>query len=184
LLLNEGGWWSDMDVVWIKSISSFELENNFDLGVCWRNGYHNSGIMYSKPNTVFYNIIFNTLKTTFNQGDYQSAGPMLLNNLFPGIEFIEKTQKDVKVFNFELHNFAPLDSLHFPLLYQNGDEKSILNNDVYGIHWYNGGSDSGKFVNLFDLDKISKSDILIYKIINSAISFEYLKSCVTNERTH
>jgi mannosyltransferase OCH1-like enzyme len=178
LLLNEGGWWSDMDVVWVKNISSFNLENNYDVGVCWRNGYHNSGIMYSRPNTNFYNIIFNNLKSSFNQGSYQSAGPMLLNNLFPGIEHIQRTEQNFKVFNFELHNFAPLDSLNFPLLYKNGNESNVLRNDVYGVHWYNGGPDSGIFTNSFDVNEIPTSNILIYKIINSTIGFDFVQNSI------
>tara|TARA_R100000234_G_C4998059_1_gene178928 strand:- start:1448 stop:2299 length:852 start_codon:yes stop_codon:yes gene_type:complete len=178
LLLKKGGWWSDMDVIWAKSISSFNLEEEYDLGVCWRNGYHNSGIMFSRPDTNFYSIVFDNLKKHFTKNSYQSAGPSLLNRVFPGIEKIKSTEEGLRVFNFELHNFAPLDSNHFPLLYQPGNENDVLTNDVYGVHWYNGGTQSGNFVNKFKQEHISNSEILMYKIINRAIGHEMVYELV------
>jgi hypothetical protein len=178
LLFNEGGWWSDMDVIWVKSISEFKLEGNYDLGVCLRNGYHSSGIMYSRSKTNFYNIIFNNLKYFFNVKHYQSAGPMILNKIFPTIGHIEKSEQNIKVFNFELHNFAPLDSVKFPLLYNIDNNIDILTDDVYGVHWYNGGSSSGEFLNVFNIDDIKNSEILIYKILNSKVGYEEIKKCV------
>jgi hypothetical protein len=180
LLLNEGGWWSDMDIVWIKSISEFQLEGNFDLGVCWRNGYHGSGIMYSRPNTNFYKIIFDNLKRSFSPSDYQSVGPNILNRLFPGINHIENTEENIKVHNFELYNFAPWDSNSFPLLYQNGIYEDVITDEVYGIHWYNGGSSSGVFLNSFNIDDIKNSEIIIYKIINSMVGIDEILTYVNN----
>jgi mannosyltransferase OCH1-like enzyme len=184
LLLNEGGWWSDMDIVWVRSISSFMLEDNFDLGVCWRNGYHNSGVMYSRPNTIFYNTVYNELKTSFSNKNYQSAGPSLLNQLFPGIEVIEKTEQNINVYNFAMENFAPLDSLAFHLLYKEGNEKLIMKDNVYGVHWYNGGSESGNFVNSFNAEEIANSPILMYKLLNSTIGSERINSLIKNEKTN
>lgn len=175
LLLNEGGWWSDMDVIWVKSISEFQLEENYDLGICLRNGYHSSGILYSKPNTNFYKKIFEEIKNNFCKSDYQSAGPGLLNLLFPNIESIQISQENIKVFNFELYNFYPLDSINYHLLYEVGSDQEILTNGVYGVHWYNGGTVSGNFINNFNLLDIKNSNILIYKIINSKIGFEEIE---------
>jgi len=180
LMFNEGGWWSDMDVIWLKSISLMGLENNYDLGVCWRNGHHSSGVMFSRPKTVFYENIFNSLRAYFSSSFYQSAGPSLLNNLYSGIESIENSELGIKVYNFELFNFYPILYNELNLLYNQSNGIDRITDNVYGIHWYNGDTLSANFLNLFNVDSIGTSELTIYKILNTILGCDTIKKIINN----
>lgn len=178
LLLNEGGWWSDMDVLWIKNIEEMNIEESVDLGVCFQNGHHSSGIMFSRPKTQFYTRIWEQISGRFNTNDYQSGGPNLLNNLFPNFQSVVESDTGINVVNFKLENFYPIYYTELSTFYNGVYVDNILTEDTYAIHWYNGNNMSGDFVNAFNMDSLETSDLFVYKIIRDKIGIDTITNYI------
>jgi hypothetical protein len=152
VLGSEGGFWSDMDIVWIKPLSemfsgklygcSFVEEIDFaTVFKCW-----STGAMASVKECSFFKEVFETAKKERSDKEYQSVGPLAFKksglpedviNRFPGIKFMDI---DYDVF--------------YPVPWNNVGEiffnaLASLPSNCAAIHWFAGSVEAANFMNNF-----------------------------------
>lgn len=169
ILFKYGGMWSDFDVIWIKPMS--HLNNVLHIGkvfisdmgahVTYRNtteGHHNIGILLTSPEHDMYkNIIDIATDIQVNPSNYpnlydlknkkyyhQSFGVSLWSTIYPDLKYVINKYNDVVGLYYE--TFAPYPINNIELLY-NTIDLSVLNDNVIGIHWFNGHALSKDYVN-------------------------------------
>lgn len=162
LMYKKSGLWSDMDILWIKSMDNLynNTLKNIDVTFCHARGYHCSGVVYThKKNTSVYKDIFEYVQENYNPGLYQGVGPDALNKLCGPIEKIKEKWPSVNIFNFELDLFVPYWSDEIDLLYSNLDENDKITPNTLGIHWFGGHKDSAPVIDSLAEADITNTDI-------------------------
>jgi len=160
LLYNEGGVWSDFDVVWLKPMSYLsEIAGRDDFGgtICtFMGAFYNISILVSAPQHPFYKLLIdecNTIQDTFEgKPDHQEYGTAMWNRMFPDLtgESLLKDYPDLV--NLEYATFFPYSIYNMPALY-NRIDFSVLNDKVMCVHWFNGHELSKQYVNNNGLDR-------------------------------
>ena len=149
LLSTEGGLWSDMDIVYFKSMNSLSFntpENaHLDTGVCICEYGHSIGFMLASNNNLYYKYLWDRAKYVWNDTNYQCIGSMLSGRFFPTMEAIQKTLPTINAINIPMDAVYAYDALHIPHIYKDGD-MSRFTNDSIGLHWYAGHNFAGDFL--------------------------------------
>jgi hypothetical protein len=163
ILYKHGGVWSDFDVIWLKPLShinNIQIVGNVpiqEMGAMvtlfnTTTGHHNIGVLLSVENHPFYKTLID--KTVFIQnnmtGDdksfgHQEFGSEMWGNMYPDLESITNNFPDVVGFKYE--TFAPYSIFEIGKLYLETDLSPIENNNVIGVHWFNGHSLSKEYIN-------------------------------------
>jgi len=171
LLYNIGGGWSDMDILYIKSLNEISLRQSMLRGLMKSTNtvivfheYHSIGFYLTKPKTGLFKDIFENAKTFFDPHYYQSIGSCLLNRMFPETNTILEKYPDLKISNLHMDIIYPYDSTKVNLLFNTLDD-SLISSRTVGIHWYNGSDISKEFNNsLQKRDNVLTELIKKYKI--------------------
>ena len=152
LLFSRGGVWSDMDVLYYKSINYISVNNleNKDKEVFVKYKDINSkeigidghaiGFLMGAQNNLFFKELFNLAKIKYNPNGYQIIGPDLLNENYPVDDELKNE------YNLECITKEDIYSLdhNTPSLFQNFEDNDFDNYYVkksFGIHWYGGHLD-------------------------------------------
>lgn len=140
LMYANGGLWSDMDVIWLQPVETIGLQGiDITLNV---HEWHSSGIMYSVgENNSFYKNILLHLKQHFDSLSYQSAGPDILNRLYPSFSVACDMHKDLNFLNVEYNKFYPYKPDEIHNLYTKGGQDNIDKSTVC-VHWFGGSPKS------------------------------------------
>lgn len=170
LLYEFGGWWSDMDVIWLKPLHQLAIEDTYDLTVCLHREHHSNGIVYAAPKSFFYRNILTTALRAYNGAHYQCIGPALMNKLYPTVPSITRAHPNLRVKNFELKNFMYSLDVSLDMKFYEEFVEGTLDDDVYAVHWYGGFQDSGKFKNQFDITQVGVSNLFVYKTLESCVT--------------
>lgn len=149
LLSKYGGLWSDMDIIYLKPIDDIVVRNandeiitDFDIIIQYnsQHRYYPIGFFMSKPDVNFFNNLHKHANKFLNVNDYQCVGSTLVGSLHPSIQTID----NVGLTRFsDLYPFLPVPSELSKLFYQD----TILDDSVFGIHWYNGAEMSRQYIN-------------------------------------
>lgn len=163
ILYEQGGVWSDFDVIWLKSmshISSVKTYGNVPVNemgamVTFFNknkGHHNIGILLSVKEHPFYKTLIDKTITIQNNHTgtdrgfgHQSFGSAMWGELYPNLFTITSQFNDVLGFRYE--TFAPYSIFNIEQLYLENDITPITDNNVVGLHWFNGHSLSKEYIN-------------------------------------
>lgn len=148
LLSTIGGGWSDMDILYLKSIEEINNNIKFDTLICHGEHGHIIGFLLSKPNNPFFKKIFDSIKTSFNKKDYQSIGSKILNELYPTIESIWEQKLDIQLSNMSMNVFYPINHMNIEKYFKFISIDDIKN-DTVGVHWYNGSKIAKDFNNTY-----------------------------------
>lgn len=154
-LHEEGGIYSDLDILYFKPIDDFYdilQSKGYDTGIC-HTDYLSIGLLASKKGNQFYKDIFINGVKTFRNTQYQNAGVINIYNLYSGFGYSEvfdemKRRYALNFYNipFELIYFLDAKSIELamntPFGIEDFPEKSI------GYHWYAGHPTSQKYNNL------------------------------------
>lgn len=144
-LYEHGGMWFDFDVLFIKPIPNYLFENK-DF---YYFTYHNTiptGLLLSKPNTLYLNVLFNqTLEILKNHNitSYQVIGPDIwADNIYKNPLYLENSEclDNILVYAY--------DCVNYHLLYES--TYNLFNENSFACHWYNGGTHTKKFINKFN----------------------------------
>jgi len=149
LLYSRGGVWSDMDVLYFKSINEISINttnnSNKDIFLKYKvpsyteigvNG-HAIGFLAGSKNNKFWEEVFNLAREKYSPEAYQVVGPRLLNDHYP-------VDNNLKLkYNLECISKSDIYCLDHDedALFVNYDEKSHGHNitkNTIGIHWYGG----------------------------------------------
>ena len=188
-LYEDGGVWSDFDVIWlkpIKHINDIEHVNKIDqigMTVCFNKdsfGHHSIGILISEKNHLFYKHLIE--QADIVQKKYKNLQILPYKNQkqqlfrkeqhFPhqsfGVVLWEKLGSNLIEFlnnydsclGIKYSTFYPYSIYDLKKLYLEED-MSVINKDVLCVHWFNGHELSKEYINnrLFN-KKCSMSTII------------------------
>lgn len=163
-LYEHGGVWFDMDILFIKPFpqSLFSLDSDMILFT-----YQNAiptGFIAGVPKCEFITKIYNSalnIVQTNQLDDYQKIGPNLWRS-----EYNNSNRQKLYFLNTECI---------YPFVWNNIDELFTSTNEknikdcTFGIHWYNGGCCTKKFINEFDSTNINTERSLFDKLIKQVL---------------
>jgi len=144
LLTEYGGVWSDMDILYFRSINCLKvnaLDNkDKETFVCISPKYgHSNGFFMAAKESVFFRRM--TGMADINNSEYQCAGPNSCNKYFPTIETINAISPAMDI---GMEAVYPLDGNSISKIYNMGTIKFSLHS--IGLHWYAGHQSAGLFL--------------------------------------
>lgn len=172
LLSKEGGLWSDMDIVYFKSMNnlSINIKSNKDLAgsisyetpPVWSK--HFIGFLLSAPNNEYYTCIWKKAKESYEPKDYQSIGVNILNKFSPSD--INKKYPLLKLLNIPIEEMYFYCAHDLEKIYDKDmtDFNAIVNKGI-ALHWYGGCEQAASFVNKVTENNYGSFDIVLAKII-------------------
>jgi len=163
LLAEEGGVWSDIDILYTKPLSHLatQVDNpeEEDMCIVFDGHHHIIGFYASAPKNPFFGACFNSVKNHFHPSRYQSVGSTMLNSMFPNLDRIKTIWPDLNFTNLSMKTLYAYTPEKLPVLYNELDE-SLMDNTTLGIHWYNGDDMTKDFLNNFE-ENYTKDTTLI-----------------------
>jgi mannosyltransferase OCH1-like enzyme len=145
LLARYGGVWSDMDIIYFKSIENLfansQKNENKDTFVCISHYGHSAGFMMSAPGSKYFKRLEQMTKTEFDPAGYQSIGPTMFTKYFPTIQSINKLSPAVNIGMDAVysHDAMKIESII------DGTKASFTKYSI-GLHWYAGHPQWGEFI--------------------------------------
>jgi SAM-dependent methyltransferase len=173
ILKLHGGVYSDFDIMYVDNIEKYFLNNKQTI-VFDRIG--NNGYQYC-PNAFFIaNKNCEYIKFIIDkQINYVKIGAKGYNNVGPQIvrevtllPKYKNQRKNIKIMNSMC--YLPLEYNELSCLYNQMDFKN--KEPYFGIHWFNGASESRDYIDNFDIDNFSikcKMDLLVNDYIEDII---------------
>lgn len=161
LLANKGGFYADMDILFIRSINElYEQSKSNDIGICFTE-YYSIGFMFSNGDNNFFKDVYKECLNNFDSSEYQGAGVYSLSK-WPHIGSIE--QRYGKVYNIPFNLFYKYDSGMVYKIYDLNNSYE-LDEECIGLHWYAGHPLSQVYNNEVNADNYKQFDNLISKTI-------------------
>ena len=161
-LYEHGGIWFDMDVLFIKPIPDFFFQEDIEAFIFIYSRTIPTGFLASIPKSKYLENLYNISLRIIKNKEltvYQKIGPDLWNQEYKKLG--RKTIKNIKILN---------NNLVYPFLWNQLNNlfqktNSILPENTFGIHWYNGAAVTKEFINQFDINNINPEKSLIYNLI-------------------
>jgi len=151
LLSTTGGFWSDMDIIYLKPMLSLVLntpENaHLDTLVCIGSRLHSVAFMGTSPANEYAQYTFKKAQRRFQPGVYQAIGVKIVNDEFPAMKFIKKKFPNLHVGNIPMDVVYPYDTGTFEEIFESEDVCRITKNSI-GLHWYAGHKLAKSYINL------------------------------------
>lgn len=180
ILYNEGGVWSDFDILFTSSIENkLNFKNNSIIFRHYNNKhkivYYPVGLFISMQGTDFFKYILNSCKKFYNSKHYQSIGTKMFEKILGITSFndskkkLEEIDKNVGICT-DNSIYLPLEWCDINYIYTNMNYTIPKQN--IGIHWFNGGNSSKSYINKLDI-RLDNFDISCFLdlLINDYISF-------------
>jgi len=157
LLSTFGGFWSDSDVLYFKSMNElfFNTEKNMfvdtipALSTVNEENHHTIGFMGSSIKNSYFKYISNKAMSKINNiNNYQGFGADILNDEFSSLSSIKNKFPELVVENLP-------DDVLYPyarLIYRDAEFfkdncRDLITKNTIGIHWYAGSPHAARFVN-------------------------------------
>ncbi len=150
LLSTIGGLWSDMDIMYFKSMENLAInkpenkKTNTVISLHPEYG-HSVGFLLSSVNNEYYKYVLKKAKENFAPQHYQSIGVDLLFP-FPSVYSIEKKFKTIKVKDIPIKTVYAYDVRNIKKIY-NTNNMGRYGEDSIGLHWYAGHEMTTKYLN-------------------------------------
>ena len=159
-LYEHGGIWFDMDILFVKPIPEFFFQQEIDTFIFMYDGLIPTGFLASIPKSQYLEILFNrSLKIIKNKelNNYKKISQII---------WIEEYNKLIKIDKIKILD----NNLVYPFLLNELDNLFKNNNikiqeNTFGIYWYNGAIKTKNFINKFNLKKIIPNNSLIEKLV-------------------
>lgn len=175
LLYNQGGMWSDFDVIWLKPMDHlYKIAglSDFNATICMFEGdalhhycYHNISILVSAPKHPLYKCLINRCNDiqpySLDGPSHQVYGTVMWNEMFPKASDILDKYPDVVKLDYA--TFFPYSIYKMDSLYHRID-LSVITDDVMCVHWFNGHKLSKEYVNNNGFDRDCSMTKLIEQI--------------------
>lgn len=172
LLSEDGGLWSDFDIIYFKPLNSLYFNNEtnqeIDTIICQK-GLHRIGFLLSSKNNQFYKYIASQASHCFNKFNYQSIGSCIFNKNFPNLSYINKQFPDLNPLNMQMNVVYPLDELSILAFFQNST-LNIKKGNCIGIHWFGGHPGLEKWENLLTIDNFDDYQNSFCQIIRGVLA--------------
>jgi hypothetical protein len=176
ILATEGGVWSDIDILYVKSIE--ELAENIDdeyiksidvFLCCFRKSKHAIGFLMSAGNNPFYQKIYDLSKKNYDKTQYQCIGSKLIDyNYHSQVKIRKEFGNESKVYFIDPLCVYKLQEKEIPTFFETYDgEINFIVEEKYviGFHWYAGHPLAQNFESLLNMDNVDQFDNFLSKII-------------------
>jgi len=157
LLGTYGGLWSDMDILYIKSLDSiipvefYGDENNIDTVVDFR-GHYSVGFLMSNPNNDFFLNLASKVEKSLDINNYQSIGQKMVGGIYRNPLDIKNKHPNLNILNLDNSGYLPIQWNEIGnIFYINKPDK--ITEHTFGIHWFNGSSAAKRYQNELDSGK-------------------------------
>ena len=192
-ILNKfGGLWSDFDIIYTNNVELYYNNKNlndtksmvlYTYKLMWENipvKIFPVGLFLGKKHNSILSVILKYIDIFYEKTNYQCLGATMFQNIFTKQKhhellmqiFNEMSIKDLYIDNADCYLKYKWNELD--IFYKNKDvlPKTFEEDDnIIGIHWFNGASASKDYCNNLDLDlvKKSKSKCLIDRFVKQYI---------------
>lgn len=161
-----GGLWSDMDIIYLKSMNNFYLnrpENrDIETFICNNEYGHSIGFMMGSEGNKFFQSLSNLALGEYDSHFYQTLGAKLYNKHFSTTEAIERLSS---VMNISMDVVYPVRAGNEKVLL---DTKPInITEKTLGIHWFAGHPQWNNFSRITDGGLNVNPNTIIGKLIKS-----------------
>jgi len=164
LLHDNGGLWSDLDILYIKPMDSlyFNILQNKNVGtiICDRVYGHSIGFLMSSQNNPYFETLRQSSLLAYRYLEYQCMGSTLFNRVYPDIKNYNN------VVNMTMEVVYPYDANHVNELFKPRDTYVLPPNTI-GVHWYAGNHIAGTYLNNTDGGLNSTGDSIIDKLVRN-----------------
>lgn len=180
-LYSEGGIYSDLDIIYFKSIDGLYnelIKNNYNTAIC-ETKYLSIGLLASTKNNSFYKDVFISCYDSYNPNEYQSAGVMSIHKMFGQKRLINEESETInlaklryphlKFYNIPFDLVYPLDSMKIEYAFTNDLKIANLSDKAIGYHWYAGHPIAQKYNEL-----LTNENYFNYNVTYSNIAKEIL----------
>jgi len=155
ILYEQGGMWSDFDVIWLKPISHMNnikhVGNIQEMGASIHfynttEGHIGVGILFSTPKHDLYRVLIDKTIGVMKRKKHlhQDFGSVMWSEVYKTLEIALKSHPDLVSIPYE--TFAPYGIWNLDSLY-NKVKLSLINDNVIGLHWFNGHKLSKNYIN-------------------------------------
>ena len=191
-ILNKyGGLWSDFDIIYTNSIERYYAKKNLQdkqtilYRYKWSEANKNVypvGLFLSGKNSSIFSSILKNIHLFYNKNNYQCLGTTMFETLFERYKtnnilkkiIMNMKLKELYIDNSECYLKIKWDQLD--ILYDNEKEnvEEYLNNDnIFGIHWFNGAKKSKQYCNNLKLEELknTNSKNLMDKFVKQYIDY-------------
>jgi len=150
VLSTDGGFYSDMDIIFIKPMESFYKKIcNYDNLVSFFDGYVSIGFLASGPQSKLYDYLLKNVSKQFNVKEPECVGGPLFSKLFNhSLESL--CSKFPVTYNIPKHIVYPFTYLEYSDIYS--PLVVDFDVDVVGVHWFGGGPASIEYSEYFTED--------------------------------
>ena len=169
LLSTIGGLWSDMDVMYFKSME--ELATNkpenkdIDTIISIHPKYnHSVGFLLSSANNEYYKYTLEQSKIKFAPKHYQSIGVDLINKLCRKPQDINARFPSLKIANMPIKTVYAYDATMISTIYNTSD-MGRYSKDSIGLHWYGGHHLTAKYLTEVSPETYKNYDNILCKTI-------------------
>lgn len=134
-LYEQGGVYSDFDVIWLERMSDFPY-SDFETTLCYHpTGHINQSVIVSEPGGGFLRKVLEEQMKLRPPYEYQAFNTDLLLRLFPDKNQVNNEFPRVQIIPYEL--FYPYSIYELEKLYTECD-LTPLESNPHCIHWFNG----------------------------------------------
>lgn len=164
ILYNEGGVWSDFDVIYIKPMNQIILtnpiiygdSNNINTCFSYFNNHYSIGFLISSQYNLFYKELMDNCLKYYDLTYYESLGIRMIQSIFGVPTTIKNRIPSSNVLLLPESFYLPYnyDTIS-EIFYKNNPSK--IKPDTVGIHWFNGATPARNFVNTFPNGNFSKT---------------------------
>jgi hypothetical protein len=160
ILYNEGGVWSDFDVLWLKPVEHFANTNYFgdvaadDISavvsfITGVGGGHSIGILMHAKEDPYIGSVIELTKRVKPPFSHEVFGSVMLSAAYPTLDSIRS--KYPKTVGARFETYYPY-NIHPPNktiqnLYRGVNLEPLYDNNVLCLHWYNGHVLSKAYIN-------------------------------------
>lgn len=157
ILYQNGGMYSDFDVLWLKSMDDFDKVecigdvSDFDAVVSlsgYTKGYHSNSNLLAERRSAFLGDIIARQERVKPPYEHQAYYNSIANKAFPTLAGIQASFPRVLAVQYK--TFFPYGLYDLKRLYNKTDLTPIKDKDVMAIHWYNGAGESKHYLNKED----------------------------------
>ncbi len=147
VLASQGGVWTDMDILYLKSLGRMDIRTDLDIGVCVHptRDHYSIGFLMSSPNSPYFEELRQLAVRSFDRSEYQSIGCILFKTAYPDWTQIAVKYPHLKVVNIPFQLIYPVEWNALNRMYRSPDANFVTPNTV-GVHWFNGADDTKSFV--------------------------------------
>lgn len=165
LLYQKGGAWFDMDILFIKPLSSMYYndiikECSADVMLCYDErhfGEQPIGALFSSIKNDYYKRVSLESQNVSNFDNYQSIGTNIVRKIAHTPEMLKNSFQHLNIVDFTYKMFYNLDYKQLVNIYENDVFESLKENkEVIGIHWYGGDPLTAKHNNIINAENYNQ----------------------------